>query len=54
MKLVDNTLLFSVHEIRLLLENLVLGNAPGPDGLSTYILKHCASEISPDTLYAVT
>ena len=26
---------FSAHEIQLLLENLVLGKAPGPDGLTT-------------------
>ena len=26
---------------------LVLGKAPGPDGLTTYIFKHCASEIAP-------
>ena len=35
---------FSVHEI---LENLVLGKAPGPDVLTTYIFKHCTSEIVP-------
>ena len=38
---------FSAHGIQLLLENLVLGKAPGPDGLITYIFKHCASEIVP-------
>ena len=31
----------------LLLENLVSGKAPGPDGLPTYIFKYCASEIAP-------
>ena len=35
---------FSAHGI---LENLVLGKAPGPDGLTTYIFKHCASKIAP-------
>ena len=35
---------FSAHGI---LENLVLGKAPGPDVLTTYIFKHCASEIAP-------
>ena len=35
---------FSAHGI---LENLVLGKASGPDVLTTYILKHCASEIAP-------
>ena len=29
------------------IENLVLGKAPGLDGLTTYIFKHCASEIAP-------
>ena len=38
---------FSAHGIQLLLENLVPGKAPGPDGLSTYIFKYCASEIAP-------
>ena len=33
--------------IQLLLENLVPGKAPGPDGLPTYIFKYCASEIAP-------
>ena len=28
---------FSAHGIQLLLENLVLGKAPGPDGLPTYL-----------------
>ena len=35
---------FSAHGI---LENLALGRAPGPDVLTTYIFKHCASEIAP-------
>ena len=35
---------FFAHGI---LENLVLGRVPGPDGLTTYIFKHCASEIAP-------
>ena len=35
---------FSAHGIQLL---LVLGKAPGPDGLTTYIFKYCASEIAP-------
>ena len=35
---------FSAHGI---LENLVLGKAPGPDGLTTYIFKHCTFEIAP-------
>ena len=30
-----------------LLENLVPGKAPGPDGLPTYFFKYCASEIAP-------
>ena len=38
---------FSTHEIQLLLETLVLGKAPGPDGLTTYIFKHCTFEIAP-------
>ena len=38
---------FSAHGIQLLLETLVLGKAAGPDGLSTYICKYCASEIVP-------
>ena len=38
---------FSAHGIQVLLENLVLGKAPGPDGLTTYIFKHCASKIAP-------
>ena len=38
---------FSAHGIQLLLENLVLGKAPGPDGLTTYIFKHRASKIAP-------
>ena len=38
---------FSAHGIQLLLENLVPGKAPGPDGLPTYIFKYCASEIAP-------
>ena len=38
---------FSAHGIQLLLENLVLGKAPGPDVLTTYIFKHCASKIAP-------
>ena len=38
---------FSAHGIQLLLENLVLGKAPDPDGLTTYIFKHRASEIAP-------
>ena len=37
----------STHGIQLLLKNLVLGKAPGPDGLTTYVFKHCASEIAP-------
>ena len=35
---------FSAHGIQLL---LVLGKAPGPDGLTAHIFKHCASEIAP-------
>ena len=35
---------FSAHGI---LENLELGKAPGPDVLTTYTFKHCASEIAP-------
>ena len=38
---------FSAHGIQLLLENLVPGKAPGPDGLPTYIFNYCASEIAP-------
>ena len=38
---------FSAHGIQLLLENLVPGKAPGPNGLPTYIFKYCASEIAP-------
>ena len=38
---------FSAHGIQLLLENLVPGKAPGPDGLPTYIFKYCAFEIAP-------
>ena len=38
---------FSAHGIQLLLANLVLGKAPGPDGFTTYSFKHCASEIAP-------
>ena len=34
----------STHGI---LENLVLGKPPGPDVLTIYIFKHCASEIAP-------
>ena len=37
----------NIHRIQLLLVNLVLGKAPGPDGLTAYIFKHCASKISP-------
>ena len=37
---------FSAHGIQLLLENLVLGTAPGPDGLTTYIFKHCLQNCS--------
>ena len=35
---------FSAHGI---LENQVLGKAPGPDVLTTYIFKHCTYEIAP-------
>ena len=41
---------FSAHGIQLL---LVLGKDPGPDGLTTYIFKHCASH-SSDAFYAVS
>ena len=37
---------FSAHEIQLLLENIVLGKAPGPDCLTTYIFKHCTFKIA--------
>ena len=37
---------FSAHGIQLLSENLVQ-KAPGLDGLTAYIFKHCASEIAP-------
>ena len=37
----------NIHGIQILLVNLVLGKAPGPDGLTPYIFKHCAFEISP-------
>ena len=37
---------FSAHRIQLLLENLVLEKA-FPDSFTTYIFKHCASEIAP-------
>ena len=38
---------FSTRGIQLHLESLVPGKAPGPDGLPTYIFKHCSSEIAP-------
>ena len=31
---------FSAHVIQLLLENLVLGKAPGPEGLATYVQRN--------------
>ena len=34
---------FSAHGIQLLL----VQKAPGPDGLTTYVFKHCTSEIAP-------
>ena len=39
---------FSAHRIQLLLHRKSgAWEAPGPDGLTTYIFKHCASEIAP-------
>ena len=38
---------FSTRGIQLHLESLVPGKAPGPDGLPTYISKHCSSKIAP-------
>ena len=38
---------FFAHGIQLLLENLVLGKAPGPDDLTTYVFKHRVSKIAP-------